>query len=349
MFIKTTLILFVLFVLVMLIFQTPKYYQGPISDHFDSIRFFNPGKPMDKGFWEVIKWRWTRQPQPWPAYSELPFTDKPPQRVAGDQLRVSFVGHVTVLIQTQGLNILTDPVWSNRASPFAGFGPQRVHPPGIRFDDLPPIDLVLISHNHYDHLDLATLEQLWHRDHPRIITPLGNDTLIHTRIPEAKVDAHDLGIQIAVSPEVTVHLEPMHHWSARSPFDRNRALWAAFVLTTPGGAIYFVGDSGYGNGDYFREALRKFAKFRLAILPIGSYEPRWFMAYNHMNPEEAVLAFHDLGGPRTLPTHYAAFQLADTGYEAPLRELKTAMQAAAVPEGRFHPLRAGEYWWIPSL
>ena len=158
--------------------STPSLHRGPVSDHFDGQRFFNPGKPMDKGFWEVLKWRWTRQPQPWPEYSELPFTDKPPQRVAGNQLRVSFVGHVTLLIQTQGLNILTDPVWSDRASPFTWIGPKRVHPPGIRFEDLPPIGLVLISHNHYDHLDLAT----------------------------------------------------------------------------PGDAVYFVGDSGYGGGDYFRTA-----------------------------------------------------------------------------------------------
>lgn len=348
MLIKTTLLIFVLFVLAMLIFQAPKYYQGPVSDHFDGTRFFNPGKPMDKGFWDIIKWRWTRQPQPWPSYSELPGTDKPPQRVAGDQLRVSFVGHVTVLLQTQGLNILTDPVWSDRAGPVAWIGPQRVHPPGIRWEDLPPIDLILISHNHYDHLDLATLERLWHRDHPRIIAPLGNDTLIHTRIPKAKVEAHDWGKQVVLAPEVTVHLEPMHHWSARSPLDRNRALWAAFVLAAPGGAIYFVGDSGYGGGEYFREAKEKYTQFRLAILPIGSYDPRWFMAYSHMNPEEAVRTFQDLGRPYTLPTHYATFQLADTGYEAPLRDLKAAMQVAAVPEERIRPLRAGDHWWVPA-
>lgn len=344
---KTALLLFTFFVLALLMFQPSKYYQGPVSDHFDGTRFFNPGKPMNKGLWDVIKWRWTRQPESWPAYSELPCTDKPPQRVAGNQLRVSMVGHVTVLIQTQGLNILTDPVWSDRASPFTWTGPQRVHPPGIRFAELPPIDLILISHNHYDHLDLATLERLWRRDHPRMITPLGNDTLIHTRIPEAAIEAHDWGAQIAITPEVTVHLELMHHWSARSPLDRNRALWAAFVVATPGGAIYFAGDSGYGNGDYFQEAHKKFTAFRLAILPIGSYDPRWFMSYNHMNPEEAVRAFHDLGRPCTLPTHYATFQLADTRYEAPLRDLQTAMQTAAIPEDRIHPLQAGEHWWVP--
>jgi L-ascorbate metabolism protein UlaG (beta-lactamase superfamily) len=329
--------------------KAPTYYQGPVTDHFDGTRFFNPGKPMNKVFLDVLKWRWTRKPQPWPEYRELPSTDQPPQRVAGNQLRLSFVGHVTVLLQTQGLNILTDPVWSKRASPLTWAGPKRAHPPGIRFEDLPPIDLLLISHNHYDHLDLATLERLWHRDHPRMITPLGNDALIRARIPEAAVEARDWGEQVALTPDVTVHLEPMLHWSARSPFDRNRALWAAFVVAAPGGNLYFVGDSGYGDGDYFREARKKYEQFRLAILPIGSYEPRWFMAYQHMNPEEAIHAVYDLGSPYTLPTHHAAFQLADTGYQTPLRDLKTAMQKAGVAEERIRPLQAGEHWWVPSL
>lgn len=318
-----------------------------MSDHFDGTRFFNPGKPMVKGWRELLRWRLTRRPQPWPAYSELAATDQPPPRVAGNLLRLSFVGHVTVLLQTQGLNILTDPVWSDRASPFSWLGPRRVHPPGIRLADLPPVDLVLISHNHYDHLDVATVAKLWRRDHPRIIVPLGNDTILRAHIPDLQVEAYDWGESVAITPEVTVHLEPMHHWSARGARDQNRALWAAFVLAAPGGPVYFVGDSGYGHGDYYREAREKYGPFRLALLPIGSYEPRWFMAYGHMNPQEAVQAFADLGSPPTLPIHYGMFQLADTGYEAPLQDLKTAMEAAAVAAGRIRPIRAGDHWWIP--
>jgi L-ascorbate metabolism protein UlaG (beta-lactamase superfamily) len=341
---RTSLLLPV--VVLMLLSCTSRYDRGPVSDHFDGTRFFNPGKPMHKGFFQVLKWYATRERQPWPEYSELPGTDKPPERVAGNRLRISFVGHVTLLIQTQGLNILTDPVWSERASPFTWIGPKRVHPPGIRFADLPPIDLVLISHNHYDHLDLATIERLWHRDHPRIITPLGNDTLIHERIPAARVETGDWGEQVTITPALTVHLEPMHHWSARSPWDRNRALWAAFVLATPGGAIYFVGDSGYGDGDNFRAARAKYGSFRLAMLPIGSYDPRWFMADHHMNPEEAVRAWDELGKPPLLPIHYRTFQLADTAYAKPLQDLHTAMEQAAVPSGRIRPLMAGEHWWV---
>ena len=323
-----------------------RYYQGPVNGHFDGSRFYNPGKPMNKGFLTVLRWRLTGNREPWPAYRELPFTDKPPRRVEGNNLRVSFVGHVTTLIQTQGLNILTDPVWSDRASPFSWIGPRRVHPPGIRFEDLPPIDLILISHNHYDHLDLATIERLWHRFQPLILTPLGNDTLIHSRLPEATIQSRDWGEQVVVNAQLTVHFEPMHHWSARTPFDRNRALWAVFILDTPGGRISFIGDTGFGEGDYFRQMQEKYGHFRFVILPIGDYDPRWFMAYGHMNPEEAVQAWKILGKPFMLPSHYKAFQLADTGYEKPLKELMEALEMEQRFAGRIRPLMAGEHWWV---
>jgi len=339
------IISFLLLVL-MLCSCSSRSYDGPVSDHFDGERFFNPGKPERKTFATVLKWYATRERQPWPAFSDLPQTDTPPGAVAGNGLRVGFVGHTSLLIQTQGLNILTDPVWSDRASPFTWAGPKRAHPPGIRFDDLPAIDVVLISHNHYDHLDLTTVARLWQRDRPRIVVPLGNDTLIRGRVPQARIKARDWGEQMAIAPGLTVHLEPSHHWSARTPWDRNRALWAAFVLVTPGGAIYFGGDSGYGDGDHFRAAAARYGSFRLAILPIGAYEPRWFMADNHMSPEEAIKAWRDLGQPPMLPTHYAMFQMADDGYQAPLRDLRAAMRADAVAEGRIRPLATGEHWWV---
>lgn len=330
------------------LFMPPRYYQGPMSDHFDGTRFFNPGKPMNKGFFKVLQWRLTGTREPWPGYRELSRTDTPPQRVEGNSLRVSFVGHVTTLIQTQGLNILTDPVWSDRASPFSWIGPRRANPPGIRFEDLPPIDVLLISHNHYDHLDLPTIERLWHRFHPLILTPLGNETLIHARIAEARIQTRDWGGEVVVNPQLTVHFEPMHHWSARTPFDRNRALWAAFVLDTPGGRIYFVGDSGYGEGAYFHYVQRKYGRFRLALLPIGDYDPRWFMAYGHMNPQEALEAWKILGRPFMLPTHYQTFQLADTGYGKPLKDLNVAMEREKAAAGRVRPLTAGEHWWVEN-
>ncbi|MDK9706669.1 MAG: MBL fold metallo-hydrolase [Desulforhopalus sp.] len=322
-------------------------YQGPVSDHFDGRRFFNPGKPMDKGLGAFLKWRMTSEQQYWPKYSELAAYDRPPARVYGEDLRVSWVGHATVLIQVEGLNILTDPVWAERVSPVSWAGPTRVHPPGIAFDDLPPIDLVLISHNHYDHLDLPTLARLSERDRPRILVPLGNDKLLAGQVPAIAAEAYDWGAKVAISEAVSIHLQPMHHWSARGIFDRNEALWAAFTITTPSGNIYFAGDSGYGKGDYFREAQAKFGRFRLAILPIGAYDPRWFMAYGHMAPDECVLAFEDLGRPFILPIHHSTFPLADTGYGQPLVDLRRAVAGQPVAEERIQPLAIGASWLVP--
>lgn len=321
------------------------YYQGPASTHFDGQRFFNPEKPMNKGFLQFLQWQLTAQKQPWPAYSELPVRDQPPTRVGGNDLRIAFVGHATVLIQTQGMNILTDPVWSRRASPVQWAGPARVHPPGIAFDDLPVIDAVLISHNHYDHLDLMTVERLWNRDQPRIVVPLGNDAIIRAHNPDIATEAYDWGESFVLGEQVRVTLEPMQHWSARGLFDRNKALWAAFVLLTPGGNVYFAGDSGYG--DHFAATRQKYGAFRLAMLPIGSYDPRWFMSYGHMNPAEAVQAFRDLHSLHMLPLHYGMFQLADTGYEEPLVALQSAMEADGITERQIRAVGAGEFWMVP--
>lgn len=321
--------------------------QGPVTDHYDGEVFFNPGKPMVKNFGSFLKWRFTSKRQYWPEYRELPAYDRPPERVHGDQLRVSWVGHVTVLIQTRGVNILTDPVWSERASPVTWAGPRRVHPPGIAFDSLPPIDVVLVSHNHYDHLDLETLARLQQHHQPRIIVPLGNDRLLAEQEPPIVAEAYDWGGKVPLGAEVAVHLDPMHHWSARGLFDRNQNLWAAFTITTPGGNIYFVGDSGYGNGDYFRAAKEKYQQFRLAILPIGDYDPRWFMAYGHMAPEESLRAFADLGRPVVLPVHYRTFPLADTGYDQPLADLRRAMAGDGVAMERIKALDIGASMMVP--
>ncbi|MBU1566300.1 MAG: MBL fold metallo-hydrolase [Proteobacteria bacterium] len=322
-------------------------HQWPVSDHFDGQKFFNPGRPMHKSFGSLLKWRMTSDRQFWPEYSLIPTYDRPPKRVEGNQLRVSWIGHATVLIQTQGLNILTDPVWAERASPVAWAGPRRVHPPGIAFKDLPPIDVVLVSHNHYDHLDLSTLARLWQHSRPRIIVPLGNEELLAGLDPPVVAEAYDWGEKVAMSDELAVHLDPMHHWSARGIFDRNKALWAAFTITTPGGNIYFVGDSGYGNGDYFRAAKDKYKQFRLAILPIGDYDPRWFMAYGHMAPEECLQAFEDLGRPVVLPIHYGTFPLADTGYNQPLVDLRRAMAGKEAAKERVISMSMGESRMIP--
>jgi hypothetical protein len=207
------------------------YYQGPASDHFDGERFFNPGGPNeDRGIFDVLRWRLGSSRTPWPDVLPPTVQDKPPVRVDGGRCRVAFVGHASFLVQVSGLNILLDPVWSERASPVSFAGPGRYAPPGIAFDDLPRIDAVLVSHNHYDHLDLATLARLWQRDRPRIIVPLGNDTIIRREDASIAVESGDWGDSFRLNAEVVVHLRPAHHWSARGLDDRRHALWAAFVI-----------------------------------------------------------------------------------------------------------------------
>lgn len=324
------------------------YYKGPKSDHFDGLRFFNPWNPQMISFYKVLYWKMTSKRKHWPAKKKNQLVDIPPKGVEGNQLRVSFVGHSTMLIQTQGLNILTDPIWSDRASPFKYFGPVRYSDPGIVFENLPPIDLILISHNHYDHLDMHTIEKIWRKDRPRIITPLGNDSIIQSENPSIEVDTLDWHQAINVGKDVSIHLTPAQHWSARGFSDKNKALWGAFVISTPGGNIYFCGDSGYGDGDTFRGALKQFGSFRFAMLPIGAYEPRWFTEYAHMNPEEAVLAYKDLGEPYATAMHFLTFQLTDEGFDDPSRLLREACKKLGVNQERFHTLKLGESWMVPE-
>ncbi|HEV8051616.1 MAG TPA: MBL fold metallo-hydrolase [Parachlamydiaceae bacterium] len=269
-------------------------------------------------------------------------------KLKGIKLRASFVGHSTVLIQTQGLNFLTDPVWSNRASPFKNIGPERYAYPGIPIEKLPPIDFILLSHNHYDHMDINTLVQIWDKHRPRIFAPLGNDLVIQALSPEIKVETLDWHESVNISKGVNVHLAPSQHWSKRGFFDQNKALWGAFIVSTPSGNLYFCGDSGYGSGKIFREVRERFGSFRFAMLPLGAYEPRWFMKYFHMNPEEAVFAHKDLGQPYTMAMHYETFRLTDEGFKDPSRQLSEALVEHNVSIERFRALQIGEAWMIPE-
>lgn len=317
-----------------------------MSDHFDGNRFFDPEGDYKQNFWSFLKWKFNNNSASWPNRIDVVKYDTPPQRVLGDALRISNVGHVTFLIQTQGLNILTDPVWAERASPFSFMGPKRVINPGIQFEDLPPIDVVWISHNHYDHMDLFTIKKLWESHKPRIITPLGNDSTIHAYDKKIEVETYDWGDEVYMSNNVKFHLTPMQHWSARGLFDQNKALWAALTIETKGGNIYFIGDSGYGRGRYFKKDKERFGKFRAAMIPMGAYEPRWFMDYAHMNPDEMLKAYNDLGKPYTVPSHYDVFQLTDEGFGEAKLELEQAMKKQGIGS-KVHLLEVGQFWDVP--
>lgn len=345
------------------------YYQGPPSDHFDGERFFNPGFPPygaggPQRFVNRVlssgdeRATWPNQVPVKPGYPPASATPCPPtrgaiienwrrcvDRVDPNLMVATWIGHATVLVQAGGFNILTDPVWSERTSPFSFVGPKRVRAPGIRFEDLPRIDLVVISHNHYDHLDLPTLKQLWARDRPLIVTSLGNDTVLRgAGIPSRAVDWRG---RVPVRPGAEVIVERNHHWSSRWGTDRNRALWSAFTVRTPAGNIFFAGDTGWGDGSWVREAARS-GPFRLAILPIGAYEPRDFMRINHINPEEAVRIFEALRPAKALGVHWGTVQLTFEPIDAPPRALAAALRARAIPRDRFVVTEVGRPFEVPA-
>lgn len=342
------------------------YHRGPASDHFDGARFRNldpdpprrtrPGGFMSRMLTSDERARWPESVAVTPAV--------PPARVEGDEMRVTWIGHATMLVQTAGLNILTDPIWSDRASPFSFAGPRRVRAPGVRFDDLPRIDLVLVSHNHYDHLDLATLRRLWERDRPTIITSLGNDTILRRAGIESvaqdwgewvTLTEHgvDRSMRLRCDPDAhcpgdraQVIVERNHHWSSRWFVDRNRALWSAFTVVTPSGNIFFAGDTGWGGGDWVREVARG-GPFRLAIIPIGAYEPRDFMRASHIDPAEAVAMFEILRPERAIGVHWGTFQLSFEEIDAPRRELAARLRARNIAPDRFVTIEAGESLDVP--
>ena len=307
-------------------------YRGPVTDHFDGRRFRNYRATPHNDFREAAKWAANRQRGHWKPRRDEPFGPPPPARVEGEQLRVTFVNHTTVLLQTQGLNILTDPIWSERCGPVSWFGPRRVRPPGIRFDDLPPIDVVLLSHNHYDHCDLPTLKRLAREHKPHLIAPLGNRTFLERRrIPVL----HELDWWQSVGlAGLTITSIPVRHFSGRGLFDRDRSLWCGYVVETMSGSICFAADTGHG--DHFEQIRGRLGAPRLALLPIAAFRPEWFMSRVHMSPEQALEAHSILGATTSVATHYGTFPLADDG------ETEAAERIAA----NVHRIPDGTQFWV---
>lgn len=321
------------------------YYSGPVSDHFDGQKFFLPGGDGPRSFRDFLRWQFGGGAAEWPATFPSPLpAGKPPARVEGSALRVSFIGHASFLIQTGGMNILLDPQFSERASPVSFAGPKRVNPPGIAFDDLPKIDVILVSHNHYDHLDRPTLHRLWDRDRPRILTPLGNDVIIRKGRADIVAEAKDWGDRVEFAPGLAVTFEPAQHWSARGMFDRMHALWASFVIETGAGKIWFAGDTGLGGGRVFRAIREKHGPMALGLIPIGAYGPRWFMRYQHADPEDALAIFDILGCTHALGYHWGTFKLTNEPIEEPATELAARLKAAGRPAESFVAARPGHVY-----
>jgi L-ascorbate metabolism protein UlaG (beta-lactamase superfamily) len=319
-------------------------HKGPASDHFDGKRFFNRRAAPHGGFLDFLRWQRTRQPGKWQVRNSPP-AEKPPERVGRGQLRVTWINHATVLIQQDGLNILTDPNWSDLVSPvrFVGFG--RKHSPGLRFEDLPPIDAVIISHNHYDHLDLPTIRRLAEKHLPRFFVGLGNGALF-VDAGIGAVTELDWWQTATLSSEVQLMGVPAQHFSNRGLFDRDNSLWLGYAIRGPAGTSYFAGDTGAG--PHFAEIKAKVGSPRLAVLPIGAYLPAWFMSGVHVSPEEAVTAHEQLGASTSVAIHFGTFALADDAQDQPLEDLKKALDRRRPPLPRFWALDFGEGRDVPE-
>jgi L-ascorbate metabolism protein UlaG (beta-lactamase superfamily) len=321
---------------------TVTFWPGPVTDTFDGWRFHQP-EPLSIGFVDWLKRAFggTRR-GPWREYTDTPPGPPPPVRVAGDTLRVTFVNHATVLVQMEGLNILTDPIWSYRSGPIIGNARRR--PPGIRFEDLPPIDVVLVSHDHHDHMDLPTLRRLAERNAPRIYVGLGNAAFLRTSGVPGGVDL-DWWQSAQVTPSVTVTATLARHMSGRGALDQDHRLWCGFVVQGPSGAVYFAGDTGWGA--HFTEIGQRFPDLRLAILPIGGFKPPWYMREQHLGPADAVAAHRALGASTSLPMHFGTFPNGDDAETEPVSTLGEILAASGHAAPHFVILDNGESAEIP--
>ena len=327
-------------------FSAPTY-QGAVSEHFDGERFFNPsGALTDKSFRDMMRWQFNRKVGPWRDWVDSAPGVKPAASVGKGNMRVTFVNHATILVQMDGMNILTDPMWSQRASPLSWIGPRRVRDPGIRYEDLPTIHAVLLSHNHYDHTDLPTLRRLRDSHDPLFFCHLGNRALLE-QAGISRVREVDWWDAAEISSLVKVHSVPAQHFSARGTFDRNGTLWGGYVLSGPSGNLYFAGDTGLG--PHFDEIRKRFSPLRMSLLPIGAFRPIWFMKEAHLSPSDAVAAHQRLQSHTSMAIHYGTFHLGDDGETEPVEKLQIAKQAAEVSDDNFWVLEFGEGRDVPPV
>jgi L-ascorbate metabolism protein UlaG (beta-lactamase superfamily) len=305
--------------------------------HFDGKRFYNPDAPQAAGFVDLLRWQLTRRPEPSPDFISDVEQSTPPPRVEGSALRTTLVNHSTVLLQQHGSNVLTDPIWSERAGPVSWAGPRRRRQPGVAFENLPSIDAVLISHNHYDHLDLPTLRRLAARENSTFIVPIGVARLLRS---QNIGPAHELDWGGSLSLQgLTIHCVPAMHFSARGIFDRNKTLWCGYLIECQEKLVYFAGDTAFGA--HFAQIREKFGSPHLALLPIGAYEPRWFMSPVHMAPDEAIRAHEILAARTSIGIHHGTFKLTDEGIDTPAK----LINSYARPD--FLVLKNGQFASIP--
>lgn len=310
------------------------------SDHFDGKRFFNPTltRQIAPGFFDIF--RMLREGRArWPREIKDCGVPRVHENLSGDDLALTFINHATFLIQFNGLNILTDPVWATYASPLSWAGPKRVRVCGIPLKELPRIDLILISHNHYDHFDTGTLRYLCKRFSPRIILPLG-DRRLASPLGFTNIQEMDWWDDLRIGKDIRITFTPAQHSSARGLFDKDRSLWGGYYIQHGKKGVYFAGDSGYSS--HFKEIRRRLGAPDLALLGIGAYLPSWFMRAIHTSPDEAVQAYLDLKAHLGIGMHYDTFQMSSEGYEQPIEDLKKALAQKQLDPGCFITLPEGE-------
>jgi L-ascorbate metabolism protein UlaG (beta-lactamase superfamily) len=311
--------------------------------HHTEDGFINPfPNYQDKGFSDFIQWslidriKGNKPEKPDSYVFETVENDGAFLRANNEQYTVTWIGHSTLLIQMDGLNILTDPIWSDRSSPLQFVGPSRHVPPGIAFDDLPAIDIVIISHNHYDHLDRLTLERLG--NDPLYLVPLKIGEFLES-IDITNYEELDWWESIRFNG-IEFVCTPAQHFSNRSLFDRNKTLWSSWVIKSMANNFYYAGDTGYFPG--FKEIAEKYGPFDIAAIPIGAYLPRWFMGPVHVSPQEAVQVYLDLNARIFIPVHWGTFELADEPLDQPPLVLKQEIKKRNLDPENFWIFKHGE-------
>jgi L-ascorbate metabolism protein UlaG (beta-lactamase superfamily) len=311
----------------------------PKSHHFDGKYFRNPNGKGAKSFGDLIRWL-SETKTPWPEWINDPNPSPLENPIPAGELRVTFINHATFLLRTKDWYLITDPHFTKRASPVSFAGPKRVRRPAFDIQDIKQINYVMISHNHYDHLDIGSIKKLKENFDPFFLVPLKNGSLLESAtVKKDRYGEYDWW-QSFENKNIKITLTPAQHWSARGMFDRNEMLWGGFIIEWSGLKVFFAGDTGFDG--HFEEIYRRFGPMDLALLPIGAYAPRWFMKDSHMNPEEALQAHLALRAKMSMGMHFGTFRLTNEGIDDPERELAAARKKAGLNDDVFHVPAFGE-------
>lgn len=326
-----TIVALVLLIVVVGYLLSAKGYSGKQSKHFDGKKFINPTGIPANGLTQVFKYVTTREPEPWQRNYENYIRDIPLEKPDTNQVMITFVNHSTFILRYEDMTILTDPVWSERCSPVQFVGPSRFRPPGVNYKDLPTIDVVIISHNHYDHLDKRTIQKLIEDYNPKFVVPLGLDHLLR------KWGAKDIEVldwwETTQIKNLTVKSVPANHFTSRGTFDRDQTLWCGYIIKQNNHKVYFVGDTGYG--DIFKEIGKREGSIDVSLIPIGAYLPRWFMSPIHVSPKESVMIHKDVNSQQSIGMHFGTFALADDGPDRPIIDLTNERKLQHIEDDAF--------------